>query len=186
MDARLNSFDKQIYKDLRKLADDFYHSTTLRVNRMSIYNTAARVVLFSPATNKSWYGSSYHDLGLDRPHQRVKFIESIKNDLTLNKNNYLYLDRAKYNEQIYERFKYHMENKLTYISFRRSSNLSQLDSLITSIRNSFAHGNFIIKDRTYIIWNINYTDCNALIVISNEKLEKLLKLIMPKYYDDFR
>ena len=94
-------------------------------------------------------------MGIKQPHEYKKFINKIKQELKIKKNSYYYLGSDRISEEIYKSFKDHIKRKDLFFAFRVNSEFNtQLDSMIKSIRNGFAHGSFIMIDRTF--YNMEY------------------------------
>lgn len=132
-------------------------------------------ILFSQIEKSSNYSTSFKDIGLVTPSDYAKKIKSIKKELNLNKNNYIYIEKNFFTKENFDLFDNCLDNKKTIIAFKKNSN-SQLLSLLKNIRNSFAHGNFFLKGNTFVLWTISPNkNLLLLIVMSQQKFNILMK-----------
>lgn len=167
---------KRIEKILRDEVSKFQFYQ-YKKSKSILQDALSNVILFFPGKDSSWYSTQYKALGVVTSHQHKLFIEKIKETIEIKSVDYIYLENKFIDESIFNDYMKIFDKKRVFIAFRSISG-NQLDSLIKAIRNVFAHGNFILKDKTFFIWNIDHGIVKALIAISSIKLKRLINLFI--------
>lgn len=121
-----------------------------------------------PCKKGSVNSKKFKDYGVVKNYQFSKLKKSILSKI--NKDCYK-LNEPINKENIEE---IHNNNLKETIIFNKGE-FGELDSLFIKIGNSFAHGNYFVKKKLYILWNDNGKNINSFMILSYVSLINIFK-----------
>lgn len=128
-------------------------------------------VINSPCDNQSYKGKKFKEYGLVGT-QLAKLLKNIKEKLKKENVSFKYYCNLFENYQIEHMIKHYESKSYKQIIMFRGERNMQTKNLFNYLRNSFAHGNFILA-RDYIrMWNVSQkNNLNLYMYIRHENLD---------------
>ncbi len=163
-----------LYKEFNNIINK-YTKNYSKKDTDKIKNLLYNYVLNNPCKDGSKQSKKFKDYGLCNKHDYSKVLKSIRE--LVNVENYMFIKTGHIEQELIEKFDNCIKNSSKMIIFKNNG-IGQLDSLFYRIRNAFAHGNFIINKKMYIMWNEQKEKIYSICILSYEDLIAILDSVL--------